>query len=253
MVPAMSRHCVVLQHAATEGPHRLAQLLGDAGLTVEIRALHRGDPVPATLPADVPLIVMGGAMGVGDIGDPAYPYLAGEIALLRDRLAADAPVLGVCLGAQLLAHAAGARVYPNSRPGPAGGPPVRVYEVGWGPVDFLGVDHEPALAGLAAREPMLHWHGDTYDLPPGAVLLASTPACPNQAFRLGARAFALQFHPELDPPTIEDWVQSDAAYVDKACGPEGAARIRAETPRLFPAYRIARERLLGNIIGSLLG
>src|SRR6185369_11804775 len=106
-------------------------------------------------------------------------------ALLRDRLAGSAPVLGVCLGAQLMAHAAGARVYPNTRPGTPGQPPTRVYEVGWAPVDFLGVDREPALAGLSAREPMLHWHGDTYDLPRGAVLLASTPACPNQAFRLG--------------------------------------------------------------------
>jgi GMP synthase (glutamine-hydrolysing) len=254
MVAGMSsRHCVVLQHATTEGPHRLAQLLAEAGLTIEIRQLHQGDEVPSALPADVPLVVMGGSMGVLDIGDRAHAYLADEIPLLRDRLSTGAPVLGVCLGAQLLAHAAGARVYPNSRPSPAGGPPERVYEVGWGPVDFLGVDREPALAGLAAREPMLHWHGDTYDLPRGAVLLASTAACPNQAFRLGARAFGLQFHPELEPEAIDEWVRSDAAYVAQACGPEGAARIRAETARYFPAYRAARERLLANIIGCLIG
>src|SRR3954467_14695068 len=108
----MSRHCGILQHAATEGPHPLAQLLGDAGLTLEILELQQGARVPATLPADVPLVIMGGAMGVADIGDPAHPYLADEVRLLRHCLATGAPVLGICLGAQLLAHAAGARVYP---------------------------------------------------------------------------------------------------------------------------------------------
>lgn len=241
---------MVLQHAATEGPMRLGELLEEAGLRLEVVALHRGEPVPRALPEGVPLVVMGGSMGVGDIGDPAHPYLAPEVELLRARLAAGAPVLGICLGAQLMAHAAGARVFPNQRPGP---PPVRVYEVGWGPVDFLGVEREPALAGLAPREMMLHWHGDTYDLPVGAVHLASTPACPNQAFRLGTRAFALQFHPELDAGTLESWLASDADYVARANGPEGEARIRAESLRHFPAYVAARERLLGNLVRCLLG
>jgi GMP synthase (glutamine-hydrolysing) len=123
--------------------------------------------------------------------------------------------------------------------------------VGWGPVDFLGVDAEPALQGLAAREPMLHWHGDAFDLPAGAVCLASTLACANQAFRLGGRAFGVQFHPELDVATLEAWLESDAAYVAQACGPEGAARIRAETARHFPAYAAARDRLLRNLIRCL--
>jgi GMP synthase (glutamine-hydrolysing) len=246
----VSDRCVVLQHASTEGPQRLAELLGEAGLTVEIVALDRGQPVPRTLPADVPLVVMGGSMGVSDIGDPAQPFLAGEVALLRERLSVDAPVLGVCLGAQLLAHAAGARVFPNSRPGPQG--PTRVYEVGWAPVDFLPVPDEPALAGLGRRGMMLHWHGDAFELPAGAVHLASTGACPNQAFRLG-RAFGVQFHPEMDQATIGAWLQSDAEYVARACGPEGVERIRAETPRLFAEYAPVRDRLLRNLVQCLAG
>src|SRR5581483_4104976 len=138
-------------------------LLEEAGLAVEGRSLHLGEPVPRGLPPDVALVVMGGPMGVADVGDPAYPYLADEVALLRARLDAGAAVLGVCLGAQLLAHAAGARVYPNVRPGDG----TRVYEVGWAPVRFLRPD-EPALRGLGHTEPMLHWHGDTFDLPAGA-------------------------------------------------------------------------------------
>src|SRR4051812_18420796 len=155
---------------------------------------------------------MGGPMGVADLGKPETPFLVAEVALLRERLAAGAPVLGVCLGAQLLAHAAGARVYPNS----AGGR--RVYEVGFGPVDFLAGDREPALAGLAAREVMLPWHGDPSAPPAGAVPLAATAACPHQAFRLD-RAFGLQFPPEIERATIDDWLRVDAAYVATACGP----------------------------------
>jgi GMP synthase (glutamine-hydrolysing) len=244
--------CVILQHASTEGPQRIAALLGEAGAAVEVRALHRGEPVPPSLPGGVPLVVMGGSMGVSDIGSPDHPYLADEVALLRDRMAADEPVLGICLGSQLMAHAAGARVFPNSRPSSGGGPPTRVYEVGWAPVDFLAVETEPALNGLGAREMMLHWHGDTFDLPCGAVHLASTPACPNQAFRLGRRAFAVQFHPELDATTVEDWCRSDAAYVEQACGPGGADRIRTESALHFGAYAAARDRLLRNIIRCLL-
>jgi GMP synthase (glutamine-hydrolysing) len=243
--------CLVLSHVPTEGPGRLAGLFEEAGLAVEVRALHRGEPVPAALPAEVPLVVMGGPMGVADVGDPAHPYLDAEVALLRDRLADEAPVLGICLGAQLLAHAAGAAVYPNQRPSPRG-TTTRVYEVGWAAVELVGGAGEPALAGLSQREMMLHWHGDTFDLPRGAVLLASTEACPNQAFRLGPRAFALQFHPELEPATVEDWLRADADYVATACGPEGSARIRAETARHYPAYQQAGDRLLRNIIGCLL-
>jgi GMP synthase (glutamine-hydrolysing) len=235
---------LVLTHVVTEGPERLRPLCEEAGLAVEVRALHRGEPVPATLPAGDLLVVMGGPMGVGDVGKPELPFLAAEVALLRERLAAGAPVLGICLGAQLLAHAAGARVYPNS----AGGR--RVYEVGWAPVTLLGAEREPALAGLGTRELMLHWHGDTFDLPAGAVHLASTPACPHQAFRLG-RAFGLQFHPEIERATVEEWLGADAAYVAAACGPEGAARIRADTERLYAGYRAAGDRLLRNIIRAM--
>src|SRR3954464_15740377 len=97
---------LVLTHVVTEGPERLRPLCEEAGLAVQVRALHRGEPVPATLPAGDLLVVMGGPMGVADLGNPETPFLAAEVALLRERLAAGAPVLGICLGAQLLAHAA---------------------------------------------------------------------------------------------------------------------------------------------------
>jgi GMP synthase-like glutamine amidotransferase len=234
----MSR-AFVLQHAPHEGPGRVAELLAERGFDCDVRHLYRGDAPPPAPAAGEPVIVMGGPMGVGDAGDARYPFLAGEIAFLRTLVSRDHPVLGVCLGAQLLAAAAGARVYPN---------PVR--EVGWGPVDFIGVDREPALAGLSAREMMLHWHGDTYDLPAGAAHLASTPACRHQAFRVGRRQFGLQFHCELAPATIAAWVDADADYV-RGAGTDGA-RILADTDRWFAPARPVWDRLLRNIIAQLL-
>ena len=173
---------VVFTHLDREGPGCIAALATDRGLAVDIRRVAQGDPVPTRLAPDDLLVVMGGPMGVADVGDPRCPFLAPEVALLKSALAARAPVLGICLGAQLLAHAAGSRVYPMTRPGPAGAP-IRVREVGFGAVRYLGVTREPVLAGLRQEEIVLHWHGDTFDLPAGAVRLAETDACPNQAFR----------------------------------------------------------------------
>jgi GMP synthase (glutamine-hydrolysing) len=239
---ARMKRAVVLQHTPTEGPERVAQLLAARGVACEPLHVYRGDAVPADLAPGQPLIVMGGPMGVADAGDPRYPYLAAELALLRAVLPRQQPVLGICLGSQLVAAAAGARVYPNDR-----------REVGWAPVDFIGGAREPVLAGLAARELMLHWHGDTFDLPPGAVHLASTPVCRHQAFRIGHRQFGLQFHPELSAETIATWVRDDADYVRAANGDDGPARILDDTGRHFAAARPAWDRLLGNVLDSMLG
>ena len=98
---------------------------------------------------------------------------------------------------------------------------------------------------------MLHWHGDTFDLPRGAVHLASTPVCRNQAFRLGRRQFGLQFHCELGRDTVADWVEGDAAYVREALGPDGGAQILADTDRYHAAAMPIWDRLLGNIVSIM--
>lgn len=242
---------VVLQHTSTEGPERVARLLSTRGFACDVRHLYRGDAVPTALAPGTPVVVMGGPMGVGDAGDPRYPFISPEIDWLRGLLSRDQPVLGICLGAQLLAAAAGARVYPNTRPGPEG-KAVPAREVGWGPVDLIGVGREPALAGLRDRELMLHWHGDTFDLPAGAVHLASTPVCRHQAFRLGQRQFGFQFHCELEAETIAVWVAEDADYVRAANGEEGGARILADTERHMAEARPIWDRLLGNVLDLML-
>jgi GMP synthase (glutamine-hydrolysing) len=233
------RSAIVLQHTPTEGPERAGALAVEQGFALDVRHVYRGDPVPADLAAGEVLIVMGGPMGVSDAGDPRFPYLAPELALLERAIARDRPVLGICLGSQLLARAAGARVYPAPR-----------REVGWAPVRFNGVEREPSLRGLRAEETMLHWHGDTFDLPAGAVHLAATSICPNQAFHIRNRAFGLQFHCELGADMIAAWVRDDADYVLGANGPGGGERILADTQRFMPEAAQVGDRLLRNILAT---
>ncbi|HYW91047.1 MAG TPA: glutamine amidotransferase [Gammaproteobacteria bacterium] len=139
------------------------------------------------------LVVLGGPIGAGD--DDEYPFLATERELLRRRLEADRPTLGICLGAQLMASALGARVYAAPRP-----------EIGWAPVRLTDAGRGSCLTALGDPSvPVLHWHGDSFDLPGRAALLASTDACANQAFGYGRKALALQFHPEVTATGLEQW------------------------------------------------
>jgi GMP synthase (glutamine-hydrolysing) len=241
------KSAVVLQHADFEGPGRLAGLLAGAGWEIEVRSLHRGDAVPSRMTPHALLVVMGGSMGVGDVGRPEFRFLVDEIRLLRQRVLDDSPVLGVCLGAQLLAHAAGARVYPMAERG--GG--MAAFEVGWAPVRFNRESGDDALAGLPPEAPALHWHGDTFDLPAGARLLASSALCANQAFRLGRRLFGLQFHCEVDAQHVEAFLRADGDFVVRANGPDGVARLRAETGRQVDLSRSVGDVFLGNILQGM--
>ncbi len=240
------RRAVVLQHAPMEGPGRIAMALERSGLRPEVHALHAGAPVPERIAAGDALVVMGGPMGVGDRDDPRYPFLAAEIELLRRAIADDRPVLGICLGAQLLAHAAGADVHPNRIDGR------HVLEVGWAPVDFIGVGVDALLAGISARETVLHWHGDTFELPAGAQRFASSERCRNQAFTLG-RQVGLQFHCEVDAGIVELWVREDGDYIRQANGSDGGERIRADTARHLPRQGAVCDRLIANIVSVITG
>jgi len=246
----MSR-VVVLQHLDREGPGYIAELCEKRGLRIEIRRLDLGVPVPDSLADADLLVVMGGPMGVGDVGDPRFPFLAREIDLLGRILATEQPVLGVCLGSQILAAAAGSRVYRNQKPDKRG--VLRpAPEVGFGEVRLLGGKHEPVLAGLADRLLALHWHGDTFDLPAGAVLLAETDLCPNQAFRIGRRAYGLQFHVETDADLVRRWAIEDAEFAAGALGPDGPARIAEASEAACMVMRRTGEILIGNILSEMM-
>jgi len=238
---------VVLQHEDFEGPARIGDLLAARGYALDVRAVHRGDAVPERMSAEDLLVVMGGSMGVGDAERVEYAFLDAELRLLRHRVEDDAPVLGICLGAQLLAHAAGARVYPmiDERTG------ARVLEVGWAPIRFHDPGSDDALAGVPPEAHVLHWHGDTFDLPAGARPLASSAICENQAFRLKRRLFGLQFHCEVDADHVDVFLRGDADYVVRANGPDGVERLRRDTARhVEEAGRLA-DLLLGNIVRTM--
>ena len=221
----------------------LGELLSEAGYQVEVVEAFRRASLPADLGAEDILVVMGGPMGVADIGKPATPWLAPVVDLLRSRLAKDWPNIGVCLGMQLIAHAAGAKVLPMTD---GAGKPLR--EVGWGRLDFVGTD--AITRGLPASVEVLHWHGDGCALPAGATLLASTQVCPVQMFRLG-RSCGMQFHPEIDGPTACLWAQEDAQFVQAANGPDGVARLQAASPEAARRTYAHRRRLLSQALAAV--
>jgi GMP synthase-like glutamine amidotransferase len=221
----------------------LGEVLAAAGYVLESREVFRGEPLPADLGPEDIFVVMGGPMGVAELGDPTMPWLAAEVALLRERLARGWPNLGVCLGMQLMAHAAGAKVAPMQDAAGA-----RLREVGWGRLDFHGTD--ALTRGLPASIEVLHWHGDACGLPAGATLLASTKVCPVQMFRLG-RSVGMQFHPEVDGPMAALWAEEDADFVQGANGPGGVAALQAASPAAAARSLTHRRRLLGQVIEAV--
>jgi GMP synthase-like glutamine amidotransferase len=177
---------LVVQHTAAEGPGRIGEALNRAGRSLVVRRTHLGEAVPRRARGWDGVVVLGGPMGALD--DAAHPNLADERALLADAAATGIPVLGVCLGAQLLAVALGAELR-------RGG----TLELGWLPVLLTSQGrHDPVLGAAPERFTPLHWHGDVITVPPGGDLLATSAATQVQAFRHGARAYGLLFHVEAD-------------------------------------------------------
>jgi GMP synthase-like glutamine amidotransferase len=173
----------VLQHVPFEGPAALEPALRAAGHDVAVTRLDAGEPLPALAAFDW-LVAMGGPMSVHD--EAAYSWLAPEKRLVRAAVESGRRVLGVCLGAQLIAASLGAAVTRN---------PER--EIGWFPVERApDAERSPLGRALPARFPAFHWHGETFALPPGAVRLAASTACAEQGFAIGERVLALQFHLE---------------------------------------------------------
>ena len=206
---------LVLQHIACEPPAAFEDELRSRGRDLVRIEIDEGDVLPdwREFPA---IVVMGGPMGAYDEAD--HPWLVDEKRLLRDAVEADVPVWGVCLGAQLLAAALGARVYQGETP-----------EVGVLPVELApAAADDPVFGDAPPSFPTLQWHGDTFDLPPGATLLASSPAYPNQAFRVG-RSYGLQFHVEVSHELATDWseVPAYAESLESTLGPGSLERLLA--------------------------
>ncbi|MBP8128327.1 MAG: type 1 glutamine amidotransferase [Candidatus Hydrogenedentes bacterium] len=220
-------HLHFLQHAPFEGPANILTWAESRGFEVRGMRLYANETVTPARALDW-LVVLGGPMSVGD--EERCPWLVAEKKYIRSAIAAGKTIIGICLGAQLIAEALGGQVRPNAH-----------REIGWFPVTRTAAsDASPAFSALPRTFPAFHWHGDTFTLPPGVVRLASSEGCALQAFSVGNRIFGLQFHLESTRESIEDLIAH--------CGGE-----MGEGPYMQPAEAIrgAYDMHLPTIMGMM--
>ena len=229
----------IFRHSPTEGPGYFATVLERHGIAWTLLPVDAGAQVPASIAEFSGLVFMGGPMSVND----DLPWIPPVLQLIRDAVDRGAPVLGHCLGGQLMAKALGGAVARN---------PVK--EVGWGRVDVA--DSEPARVWFGATRSILsyHWHGETFNLPPGAACVASSPYCANQAFALG-NSLGLQCHVEMTEDMVRAWAQSGQREIEHANGPavQSAEEMQRHLQARVAALRGVAERLYGRWIEELKG
>lgn len=221
----------VLQHVEFEGPAAIEDWARRSGHTVNRSRLDQGESLPNLAAFDL-LVIMGGPMSVND--EERHPWLKEEKALVRSAIESGRAILGVCLGAQMIANAMGARVYRG-----------REKEIGWFPV--RRVTASGAGASLPETFTPLHWHGETFDLPANALRLAETDAVPNQAFQLGS-AIGLQFHLEATSASLQQMVENAAHEIESGKPfQQPALEILAQAPQAAPAAQAILYRLLDHL------
>ena len=206
---------LILTHAPHEGPGFFGDALSDHGSTVRTLAFHEDPSALAGAGGADVILSMGGPMDATD--DASHPWLAREAEFLGRAAREGRKVLGICLGAQILARGLGATVRRAAAP-----------EIGYAPIALAdpGKD-DPVLAGLRSPETVLHWHRDTFELPPDAIRLASSGSTPEQAYRLGRHAYGLQFHLEVGRSLMEEWlaVPSVRAELEATPGAPSPGRL----------------------------
>jgi GMP synthase (glutamine-hydrolysing) len=219
------RSAVALRHVAFEGLGLLAPVMEREGWDVSFCEAVVDDLLHDSIKNANLLVILGGPIGAYETD--AYPFLRSEIALIEYRLSRDFPTLGICLGSQLMASALGSRVFPG-----------HVKEIGWGSIELTSEGASSCLNPLGKTDAaVLHWHGDSFDLPEGARRLASNLHYQNQAFAYGRNALALQFHLEADPRQLEQWYVGHAAELGAA--KVSVAELRAATAKF--ANRLASQ------------
>lgn len=232
---------LVCQHVPFEILGTLNPMLREAGFRMRYVNFGRHPDARPELDGYSGLVILGGPMSAYEV---EHGHLATEVRLIRTALDRDLPVLGICLGAQLIAKALGAKVVPSRRP-----------EIGWYGVSVTEEGgRDPLFAHFRDTETLFQWHADTFHLPRRAVRLATSPGCRNQAFRVGDRVYGFQFHLEVDEPLIERWlnVPLHKAELKKLQPRITAERIRRETPANIQRLHHLRERTFDGFI-RLLG
>lgn len=225
-----------LEHQPEEGPAKIADWAAARGHTLARTALYAAEPPPALDTFDL-LVIMGGGMNIYQHRD--HPWLVEEKAFLRRAIDAGKPILGICLGAQLLADVLGGKVYQNPEK-----------EIGWFPVNFT--DRTGLFAAFPETMNVMHWHGDTFDLPPGAHLTASSEGCLRQAFVWGDRVVGLQFHLEMGAVNVADLATVAAEDLTPGRFVQNAAQL-TDTPTDLPVAHASLFTLLDALEGKGTG
>jgi len=243
----MSR-LLVLQHLEREGPGLFQSIAEDRGLSVCIFRLDLGDPLPKFSNGDL-LLVLGGPMGIRDIGSATYPWLLNEVDLIKEALNQNIGIIGVCLGAQLLAYAAGGNVEVlqdaiSQQP---------LAEIGWHTIFSREFEKDNKFITLLGKSfPVLHWHRDRILLPTRAVLIASSDRCDEQLFKIGSLAYGIQFHIEIKDEMVNSWIENDKKFISSALGKHGQLILRKQQMKYGYKTLAARLKVL-NTLFDLLG
>jgi len=233
---------LTVQNVSIEGPGLLQQKMEEAGWQLDIRIMDQpGIVLPGTLDEYKALIILGGPMNVYE--EEPYPYLLQVDNLIKEAVRKNLPVLGICLGGQLIAKALDTPVTRNP-----------VEEIGWYKLRLTTEGMQSSLfAGLPEEFPVFQWHSDTFALPGGASHLAVTNDCIHQAFSYGLNIFALQFHLEVTPEIINSWLAAYSSEPELLNKPDTVGRIVAETNVYWEIYKETANRFLTNWVNIISG
>ena len=229
---------VIFRHVAIEGPGYLADFLDARGIPWQLVRIDEGETLPLSIADYSGVVLMGGPMSVND----DLPWITPLLALIRAAVEADIPVLGHCLGGQLMSKALGAEVGPNA-----------VKEIGWGAVQVHNADEARRWFGEREEFVVFHWHGETFDLPQQAVPLLSSRYCQNQACALG-KHLALQCHIEMTAEMVQSWCESgsnELAHSTQHAGVQPAAEIRRDLPQRVNALHAVADRVYSRWLEGL--
>ncbi len=221
---------LIVKHIDIEGPGTLGDFLKARGEPFCIVELGEGERLPDDPKAFKAVVVLGGPMNVDEV--ERFPFLSAENDFIRKVLKAEVPFLGICLGSQLLAKAAGARVVKS---------PVK--EIGWYQIQKCQLaDSDRLFDGFCEEVPVFQWHGDMFQIPSGGLLLASAQGCPHQALKVGSNAYGLQFHIEITDKSIKEWCEGYG---------EGAQSMMEDYWKVKPAFDTQAQRLYQNFMNII--
>ena len=239
------KRLLVLQHLEREGPGLFEECAEERDLKIKIVRFDKKDELPQTDEGDL-ILIMGGPMGVKDIGSLRYPWLKLERDFIKKELLNHRPIIGVCLGAQLLASAAGGDIEILKY----GSPPKALPEIGWSQI-FLNKSNNEFKEILEEPLEVLHWHGDRILLPNKAVLLASSNRCKEQFFRIGDFAYGLQFHIESTQGMVDTWIKEDKEFIFRGLGSNGQKILREENIKYCDKTFFRRKLIIGKLFDLL--